>query len=614
MVAGLAAVALIGFAGLNPHLPGGGDNAEYIAQAEALNQLGRRANLHLVGDPEDTFRPPLYPWLLSFVARIVGRDVVAFKAINVVFALGAVAAAWWFLMAALRPHQKGEDAEGKDATRDAGWVALWFALTPLLIYCAHDVLSDVPFTCLALLALGCAARGEQPRGGWWLAGTFVLLVLAMLMRTAAVLMAGALAGYFVIGWLFRAKRENTKRLAMIALTCCLFTGGLLFWSSRGTQTYLGEGQLKRSVDAAASVKEADSGSLGATVGEVAERVRWLSFCYGVGLSGEVAAHDVDWPYFALPPLPMGLVAHLGKWSHWPRLVLVGLAAGWGCVVLFRRRSYMIPVVFLLHLGALLIWPFFDARFFLPILPLFLALVWVGARDIVLGAMRRGMAGGLASVAVLAVLPMVCLLGALSALGDIQPAFLTTLEWAASCVLLAGLLVWLAARSKKDELGGRLVKLLAVLVLSVAFVRSMDHNLVRERQWGPALPVAGWSEFHAAAKLIEEYAEEGDVIVSAKTSLVWFWTDLKGIPVPATTDPVVGSAAIEQAQWAVVDSLPDDRAAMRFLWPLLKSDREHWKLFRHLASRDERGEPTGRTAIFKRIDKSETPDVERKQEP
>ena len=614
MAAGLAAVALIGFAGLNPHLPGGGDNAEYIAQAEALNQLGRRANLHLAGNPEDTFRPPLYPWLLSFAARIVGRDVVAFKALNVVFALGAVAATWWFLLAALRPYQKEEEAEGKDATRDAGWVALWFALTPLLIYCAHDVLSDVPFAFLALLALGCAARFERPRGGGWLVGAFLLLAIAMLMRTAAVLMAGALAGYFVIEWILRARKGNAKRVAVIALTCCVFTGGLLFWASRGTQTYLGEGQLKRSVGKAASAKERDAGTLDATVREAAARVKRLSYWYGVSLAGEVAAHDVNYPYIAKPPLPMELVAHLGKWSHGPRLVLVGLAVVWGCVVLFRRRRYMIPVVFLLHLGALLIWPFFDARFFLPLLPLFLALVWEGARDIVLGTVRRGMAVGLASVAVLAVLPMVCLLGALSALGDIQPAFLTTLEWAASAVLLTGLLIWLAARSPKGELGGRLIRLLAVLTLSVAFVRSVDHNLVRERQWGPALPVAGWPEFHAAAKLIEAHAEEGDVVVSAKTSLVWFWTDLKGIPVPATTESEVGSAAIEHAQWAVVDSLPDDRAAMRFLWPLLKSDRKHWKLFRLLASRDERGEPTGRTVIFRRIDESETPDVERKQEP
>jgi len=266
MVAGLVLAALIGFAGLNPHLPGGGDNAEYIAQAEALNQFGRRANIHLDGDPEDTFRPPLYPWLLAAVLRVCGRNVTVLKAINVLFALAAVAAAWWFLIKTLpavrdsantpadAEHEGGESETGSDARdlsalKDAGWIALWFALMPVLLHGAHDVLSDVPFTCLVLIALGCVARAERPNGVRWLTASLILLVLAMLLRTAALLVSGALAGYFILDLLLRLRQPVRRWLVAKVLVYCAFTVCLLFWASRGTQTYLGPGQMQRSHEA-----------------------------------------------------------------------------------------------------------------------------------------------------------------------------------------------------------------------------------------------------------------------------------------------------------------------------------------------------------------------------
>lgn len=610
LVTGLAAAAVIGLAGLNSYLPGGGDNAEYISQGEALLQSGHRANLHLVGDPQDTFRPPLYPYLLAGLTRVFGRNVAFFKAVNVLFALGAVAAAWWFLIVALRtnhgaatvdsgrdptPHgSAGQAARGPggaavpaadgDVFCEAGWLTLWFALTPLTIYCAHDVLSDVFFAFLVLLSLGCAARWERPRGVRWLTGSVALLIFAMLLRTAALFVSGALAAFFLLELILRRGQAGSGRRWAMCIAFAVLTAGLLAWSVGGSQIYVKSARF--------------SGGLG----EFAGRVGQQGLLYGVSLEGELVSHDTMWPYFPLPSLPPVLCERLRMWSHWPGLILVGLTACWGCVVLWRRGSRLVPVVWLLYMGALLLWPFFDARFHLPVLPLFLVLVWTGAREIVTWTLGQSVVVGLGVTFALLLLPTVCLIGALLALGDPQVSFMTGLEWCVGVLLLVGTLAWLTARSEHGRLRHRLVTLLAVAVMGLAAVRTLDQNLIREHQWGPALADVGWPEFYGASKFVQERAVPDNVVVSAKTSLVWFWTGLKGVPIPITTDSAAGQKALEPARWAIVDDLPEEPIGQRYLRPLLESDREHWELLERIPALDEEGKTLSETLVFRRRDK------------
>jgi hypothetical protein len=599
LAAGLAAAAVVGLAGLNSYLPGGGDNAEYISQGEALLQTGHRANLHLVGDPQDTFRPPLYPYLLAGLTRIFGRNVAAFKAVNVLFALGAVAAAWWFLIAALRTRPSpvalgGQAARGSgsaaapdddaDVLHEAGWLTLWFALTPLTIYCAHDVLSDVFFAFLVLLSLGCAARWERPSGLRWLTGSVALLILAMLLRTAALFVSGALAAFFFLELIMRRGPAGRGRRWTMCIAFAVVTAGLVVWLASGSQIYVKSARF--------------SGGLS----EFAGRVGQQGLLYGISLEGEVVSHDTLWPYFPLPSLPSVLCHQLRMWSHWPGLLLVGLTACFGCVVLWRRGSRFVPVVWLLYMGALLLWPFFDARFHLPVLPLFLVLVWTGAREIVTCTLRRSVVAGVGATFVLLLLPVVCLIGALLALGDPQASFMTGLEWGVGGLLLGGTLIWLTARSEQGRLQHRLVALLAVAVMGLAVVRTLDQNLIREHQWGPALTDVGWPEFYVASKFIQERAASDDAVVSAKTSLVWFWTGLKGVPIPLTTDTAAGQKALERVRWAIVDDLPEEPIGQRYLRPLMESDRDHWELLERVPALDEEGKTISETLVFKRRDK------------
>jgi hypothetical protein len=327
---------------------------------------------------------------------------------------------------------------------------------------------------------------------------------------------------------------------------------------------------------------------------------------GISLAGEVVSHDTLWPYFPLPPLNASQCHQLKLWAHWPGMLLVGLTACWGCVVLWRRGNRIVPIVWLLHMGALLLWPFFDARFYLPMLPLFLTLVWAGGRNILEGTLRRSLAAGLAATFALLLLPSVCLIGALLSLRDPQPSFMTGLEWSAGGLLLVGTLIWLVSRSDRGSVRRRLIALATVVILSLALVRSLDLNLIRERQWGPILADTGWPEFHAAAMYINERAAPDDAVVSAKTSLVWFWTGLKGVPIPVTTEVSTGRKALARARWAIVDNLPEERVGRRLLLPLLDSDRAHWERLHRIPSLDEEGKTTGETLILRRRDEPKRP--------
>jgi len=597
---GLALAAAIGFAGLNPHLPGGGDNAEYIAQAEALVQSGHRANLHLAGDPQETFRPPLYPYLLSGLMRLCGRNVAAFKAANVAFALGAILAAWWFLAAALgmrdpRAMPSGQDARGlgratavappvgPEASGEAAWLALWFALTPLTLYCAHDVLTDVPFALLTLLALGCAARWERPHGPRWLVASVALLLLAMTLRTAALFVAGALAVYFLLELVLRRGGEGGRRRWIAAAVFPLLTVALLIGSMSGSQTYTGDARL--------------SGRLT----DLALRIGYQGLRYGILLAGEAVSHDTLFPYFPLPPLTMRACHALKLSAHAPGLLLIGATSVWGAVALWRRGVRLVPVVWLSYMGALLLWPFVDARFHLPVLPLFLAMTGAGARAIVEKASRQPPPALLGTLFAVLLLPTVCLIGAVLALGDPLPSFMTGFDWAVGGTMLAGLLIWIVARSAPPSLPRRLAALPVILVLGLALLRTTDLNLVREHRWGPTPAEPGWPEFHEAALAVRERAAPDDVVVSAKTSLVWFWTGLKGLPVPETSDLAEGQKRIARAQWAIVDDLFEERVGQQFLYPLLASDEKRWELVRQIPTLDADGQPMGQTLVYRRRD-------------
>jgi 4-amino-4-deoxy-L-arabinose transferase-like glycosyltransferase len=563
LLAALLVFAVLGFGGLNPYLPGGGDNAEYIAQAEALATLGHRADLHLAGAPTELLKPPLFPWLLAGVYQLFGRNVPAFKALVVLFGLGAVWAAWWLFRAVLAEPDAGES---RAAPSPAG-LAFWFALAPTLALYSHDVLSDVPFAFLALLAFGCAARAAKPCGAgtggagpWPFLALLALLVVATLVRASGLILSGACAGFFLLEAAVRRREPESRRLWVQSALLLVLALALFFWLQRGRHTYFGSGQLFRQVELPG---EAGSGAAGlfSDQGLLGRLLRAGRF-YALYLGAEAGGYLGFWPGDVL-------------WIIAAPVVIAG------CVTLWRRGQRLAPVCWALYQGALLVWPFLDARFYLPVLPLYLCLLWVGARTLFEAARARSSALGAVVVFVLALCPVVSLLGTFFSFGQFDPGGTTEFEWLVAGLLLAVLLAWLLYAPRREETRAapaRLWGVLAGAVLALAVARSVSENVVREHSWGPA-PAQGWAEgwqgFYDAAQWLKEHAQPGDTVVSAKPSLVWFWSGLAGVPVPGTKDLTRASRQIENARWAVVDDLREDAVARIFLLPALESRPGTW---------------------------------------
>ncbi|MCY3020642.1 MAG: hypothetical protein NTW87_16615, partial [Planctomycetota bacterium] len=243
----MLAVGVIGFGGINSYLPGGGDNAGYIAEAEALLRHGQRLSLYELGSPPATFKAPLFPILLAGVEALFGRNVAAMKALLVLCAMGAVWAAWWALRCGL---EEGE-AEGRNAGAEAAGapeearsfqaavLALWFALMPILALTCHDVLTDVPFTALTLLVIGCAGRAAWPGAAYrTLIPLVALLVVATFLRSAGVLLGAACVAYLGLEALLRRKEKCFPRLVLGCVVIAALTGGFLWLQQRGPRTYV----------------------------------------------------------------------------------------------------------------------------------------------------------------------------------------------------------------------------------------------------------------------------------------------------------------------------------------------------------------------------------------
>ena len=194
----LVFTATIGLAGLNPYLLNGGDNAGYIAQAEGWLKLGRFANLYLIGVPVSDLKPPLFPLLLAAVEMVFGRNVSAFKAMNVLFAVASVWMAWCVLRVGLEsPSDELQPIakQNRSALELAG-LAFWFAITPSLTFYSHEVLSDIPFTFFTLAVIFFCARAARPQASLLnLLAVACALLLATELRAAGIIVAGACAGY-----------------------------------------------------------------------------------------------------------------------------------------------------------------------------------------------------------------------------------------------------------------------------------------------------------------------------------------------------------------------------------------------------------------------------------
>lgn len=210
--------------------------------------------------------------------------------------------------------------------------------------------SDVPYFGVSLASLALATRAGELRGRrkvFWIVGAGVLAAIAVSLRTIGVALAPALALAVAGGsrpslaGLCRAW-ETHRRAATLALV--------------GVAVALAAG--------------------GAALGSTMYAREMVQDWRGVG--DLVRFRLEDWAELLLNGSQAQLPQPLQPWLM---LAGLGFVAAMGLGVRARRAVEPVDLYVGAYAAILLVWPYRDARFWIPVIPLLLGYAWVGFRDV-----------------------------------------------------------------------------------------------------------------------------------------------------------------------------------------------------------------------------------------
>lgn len=350
-----------------PHT--GGDNAGYIALADALRSGEGYTEVWDPAAPPHTKYPPVFPLLLALAVAVGARGWVAFKLVPALAAL--VVAAGTFVWARERLGD------------EAGFgVALLVGMSPSLLYHSHWVLSDVPFLAFTVLALWMFERvlrggrrgGEGQSGNLSLAAAALLVAMAYFTRSAGLPLVAAVIGALAL-------RRDTRGGAVVGVTVGV---PALLWLLRARVAGPGEGRYG-SEFFLLDPYQPDLGPAG--LGDFATRITDNLAGYGVRFLPETVVGGQG-----------GLFA-----------LLVGalvLVAAWGWMRALRRGPGVAELFLPLYGGLILLWPqvWSGDRFALPLVPLLLVFAVEGARELARSWSKTARGGLLLACGILVALP------------------------------------------------------------------------------------------------------------------------------------------------------------------------------------------------------------------
>jgi hypothetical protein len=293
----------------------GGDSAQYILLARALAGGQGYRELWTPGLPTHGFYPPMFPALLVPAELAGAAGFLAHHLTIALCALGCVALTALLFV----PHVGVAGALAAAALLGGG---TFFVLSLLRI------LSEVPFLLFTLGALLALQRFRSAGGGARSAALCGALVgAAWLTRSAGIAVFAALVPFVLA----------RRRLAPIALFIGCALAPVAVWTVAGGGGYLGQLLAKNPYDPTAGQ---------ATAADLAQRVSLNARFYAAELPARLVA---GWL-----PRPVG-------WG-----VLALLAAGLALMLRGPTRPFALVVG--AQAALLLVWPWADPRFLLPVLP------------------------------------------------------------------------------------------------------------------------------------------------------------------------------------------------------------------------------------------------------
>jgi hypothetical protein len=284
--------------------------------------------------------PPGYPAIVSGLERIGAATSAGLVACNIAATAAALAAFFWIFTRRLRLSTEASAAICLVSA--ASWVWIKHVTLPL---------SDMPFlgvSAVAILLITMAETEHGLRRTGLLSGAAICCALAVLLRTIGIALVPALiwaaSGRGVLKWL-RSKPWLAASSAALMATIAI-VGFIRLWHTEYFQNFLSVGERE------------------GVVGMLVRNLGWRL--------DEFGEMTVNVPQFKAPESMHAAFTIVGA-------AILALCAG-GLVC--RRKFVSSTEIYLAAFAAILfVWPWYDPRFWLPVIPLLAAYVWMGATRI-----------------------------------------------------------------------------------------------------------------------------------------------------------------------------------------------------------------------------------------
>ncbi|MGD2152560.1 MAG: glycosyltransferase family 39 protein [Gemmatimonadales bacterium] len=305
----------------------GGDNAGYMILAESIETGQGYRDIHIPGAPRHGQYPPVYPAVLA-IAGALGGGLITFKILSAVFTSGSLV--FLFLLARRRLELEGALA-----------VVAAFAVSPVLVYYSHWVLSEALFVLLTLVALWAA---ERVLDSWrWLALTVGFALLAYLTRSAGLPLVAALL-------VVLASKRRWRELAAAGGAALAVVAAWWVWGR------LAAGESAQVYSSNFLFIDPYDPELGM-----------------IGPGGLLARVIYNIRLYAIDVLPESLVGVApGMLTMLVAFVVALLLIALALVAWVRgiRREHVLELFVFFYVGLIVLWPeaWTDRRFLLPVLP------------------------------------------------------------------------------------------------------------------------------------------------------------------------------------------------------------------------------------------------------
>ncbi len=329
------------------------DAADYVLFSESLAEGKGYVEPYTPGNPPHTRLPPLFPALLA-VLRLAGGSIVSFHGFVLACSLLGLLLIWVYLRPLL-----GD-----------GWalaVMAATALTPLYIEFSGRLMTEVPYVALLYGALLLLRRcSTQPEATLRVHGGACLAVAAApLLRTVGV---SLLPAAFLYLWCSKLDIPDRRRRAVLLVALAALP--IVLWTVRnacagvsGGRSYIDYWRLRDPYE----LQQGATGSADFLPRAGGNLLRGL---------GENLLRYADYAtQLAAVSLPGSVGSHLPSAVGWLAILWNFIVPGFVAIGAWRLgrdprdpASRYLPF----FLGILLLWPWYNLRFLVPVFPLLLA--------------------------------------------------------------------------------------------------------------------------------------------------------------------------------------------------------------------------------------------------